>query len=124
MRGEAMLLLLILLFAGGLGQSMSISLVTADNVTVNMFSSNQYNTYFIQQSAPFNCSLSDLYTYAQSSGQYLANAPYIIQFANVTSTLQFTLKSIYQNKFTPTLSAGSCSNTETCNITVRNNCPS
>ncbi len=124
MRDVGMLFVLIVLFAGGLGQSVGIDMITAGNSTVGMFVSNQYNTNFIQQSAPFNCSLSDLYTYVQTRGQYLTNAPYTILFKNVTSPLQFTLKSVYPNKFTPTVSANTCSNTSTCSITVRNNCPS
>ena len=78
MRDAGMLFVFIMLLAGGLGQSASINLITAGNSTVGMFASNQYNTNFIQQSAPFNCSLSDLYTYVQTRSQYLTNAPYTI----------------------------------------------
>ncbi len=107
-QGRLLLLLSFLTYV--LGQSLSITMITPDNVSVNMFSSGQYNPNFIQQSAPFNCSMNELYTYAQSDAQYLSNAPYVIQFSNLSSTIQFTLKSVYKNKFNPTISASSCSN--------------
>ncbi len=105
--------------------SFNINLITPDNNVINMYSSGTYNSSFVEQSATFNCSMNHIYTYSQSSSQYQANTPYTIQFSNLNTSLSFTLKSIYLNKFTPTLSSSSCfDNVTTCNIIVQNNCPS
>ncbi len=119
------LMLILSLVTSILGQSLSITMINPDKVSVNMFSSGQYNPNFIQQSAPFNCSMSSLYTYAQTDFQYLINEPYVIQFSNLSSTIQFTLNSVYKNNFNPTLSVSSCSKTadNVCNVIVQNNCP-
>ena len=105
------LLLLLLLFAYHTAcQGLSINLITPDSNSINMYNSGQYNSLFIVQTAPFNCSMNTIYTYSQSSPQYQQNTPYTIQFFNLASNISFTLKSIYKYKFTPTLSASSCSN--------------
>ena len=117
-------LFIVSLFA--LSDNLSIDLVTPDNIVVNMYTSGQYNSFFVDQTTQFNCSMDSIYTYAQTSTHNEANTPYIIQFSNIPSNLSFTLKSYYNNRFNPTLSASSCSNvtSSSCNITVLNNCPS
>ena len=119
------LLFISVLVLGTVSQNLGINLITPDQVTINMYSNGQYNSLFVLQNAPFNCSMSQIYTYSQTSLQYQANTPYTIQFYNLPPNVSFTLKSLYNNMFTPTLSTSWCSNNygNTCNVTVNNNCP-
>lgn len=50
-------------------QGITISLIPPDNVIVNMYNAGQYNSLFVKQSSPFNCSINGIYTYSQNSQQ-------------------------------------------------------
>lgn len=114
--------LLITLIA--IGVSLQIAMTTADNQTVNMFTNNQYNVLFVQQSHDFNCSINKLYTLSQSLPQYQSNAAYTITFTNKTQPFAFTLQGVYRTGFGPSVSSNSCSNSSmSCTVTIQNNCP-
>lgn len=50
----------------------------------------------------------------------------MIQFTNLSSNINFTLRSLLNNGFSPSLSMSSCAYNAlngTCNVNVYNNCP-
>lgn len=99
------------------------------NITINVPDSTNYlvtngtpNGTFIEDIRTFDCSLTPLYTYSQSSESLTINAPYTLAFTGITNPTVINLSTVHKN-FIPTYSPTVCQ-PPGCTVTIYNNCPS
>ena len=88
-----------------------------NNFTVSLFSAignvsmvinNNASKLFTRATAPFDCSLNQLYTYTQPERLYNYNAPYFIVVGGMFESVGITLTTVHNN-FQPTYSPNLCS---------------
>ena len=74
--GNFFLILLVIHFS--ISSSLNINMITASNISMNMYANGQYNSLFVSQADQFNCSMNRLFNYKQTTPQHISNTPYIL----------------------------------------------